>query len=440
MKQSRIRPSSALLSVLPAALLALAAAVLPATARAQSQSMQPIDGIVAVVEEDVILRSELDRAVGNVLAQYAGRTDLPPRQVLEKQVLERLVLLNLQLQHAERTGIRVTDAELDQTIGRLAQQNQISVEQLRQQVLREGVPFSEFRDTMRDELVAQRLRQRVVQSRVAVSDTEIDILLASNSLQQGQVRAAHILVALPDGATAEQIGLAQTKIDGIKKLIDEGMEFSAAAIRYSDAPNALDGGELPWRGYDEVPAMFANVLQGMQPGEVTAPMRGPTGFHLLKLLETREAGQHTVTEYKARGLLIRTSELVSAEQARQRAEQARARILAGEDFGDVARDVSEDTLSRSIGGDLGWFKAMAYGSAVGQQVQQLDDGELSEPFRSEVGWHVLQREGVREQDVTEEVLRNQAREMITARKAEEEWDRFLRQARAESFVDMRLAG
>ena len=432
-------------ALLPAGLTAVllllcTATLVPASVRAQALDVQPIEGIVAVVEEDVILRSELDRAVGNILAQYQGRTDLPPQDVLEKQVLERLILMNLQLQHAERTGIRVSDAEVDQAIGRLAQQNQITIEQLREQLLRDGIPYAEFRDSLRDEMIAQRLRQRVVQSRVAVSDTEIDILLASNSLQQGQVLVAHILVALPDGADAKQIETAQEKIDGVRKLIDEGMDFSAAAIRYSDAPNALDGGVLPWRGFDEVPPMFAEQLQGMQPGDVIGPIRGGSGFHLLKLVDKREAGKQTVTEYKARGILIRNNELVTIEQARERIEAARARILAGEDFAEVAKQVSEDTLTRDSGGDFGWFKTMAYGTAVGEVVQQLADGEVSEPFRSDAGWHLIKREGVREQDVTDELLRQQARELISSRKAEEEWERFLRQTRAEAFVETRLAG
>lgn len=422
-----------------AALLLLLAMLLPTAAPAQALSAEPIDGIVAVVEDDVILKSELDRAVRNIVTQFQGRTDLPPRDVLERQVLDRLILLELQLQAAQRTGIRVTDAELDQAILRLAQQNGMSVDNLRQQLASDGIPFSEFRESLRDEMVAQRLRQRVVQSRVAVSDTEIDILLASESLQQGQVLVGHIMVALPDGATPEQLELAQTKIDGIRKVVDEGMDFAAAAIRYSDAPNALEGGTLPWRGYDEVPRLFAETLQGMAVGDVSPPLRGPSGFHLIKLIDKRDAGQQTTTEFKARGILVRTSELVSAEEARARIDAARARIEAGEAFADVAREVSEDTLTRDAGGDMGWFKSMTYGSAVGEQVLALEDGELSQPFRSEAGWHLLLREGSREQDITEEVLRNNAREMIARRKSEEEWERFLRETRAEAYVDVRLS-
>lgn len=422
-----------------AALVLLLATLLPAPTSAQALSAEPIDAIVAVVEDDVILKSELDRAVRNIVAQFQGRTDLPPREVLERQVLDRLVLLELQLQAAQRTGIRVTDAELDQVILRIAQQNGATVDQLRQQLDLQGIGFGEYRDSLRDELLAQRLRQRVVQSRVAVSDTEIDILLASESLQQGQVLVGHIMVALPDGATPEQLELAQTKIDGIRKVIADGMDFAAAAIRYSDAPNALEGGTLEWRGYDEVPRLFAETLQGMEVGQVSPPLRGPSGFHLIKLIDRRDGSQQTATEYKARGILVRSSELVSAEQARARIDRARARIEAGESFADVAREVSEDTLTRDAGGDMGWFKPMVYGTAVGEQILALEDGELSQPFHSEAGWHLLLREDSREQDITEEVLRNNAREMIARRKSEEEWERFLRETRAEAYVDIRLS-
>src|SRR5690606_19146546 len=249
----------------------------------------------------------------------------------------------------------------------------------------------------------------------------------------------HILVAVPDGATPEQVQLAQDKVEGIRKVIGEGMDFSAAAIRYSDAPNALEGGILEWRGFDEVPRLFAETLQVMQVGEVSQPLRGPGGFHLVKLVDKRDGGQQTATEYKGRAILVRVNELVGDEEARRRIDAARERILAGEDFADVARDVSEDTLTRDRGGDLGWFKAMVYGTAVGEQVLALGDGELSQPFRSEAGWHLLLREASREQDITEEVLRNNAREMIARRKSEEEWERFLRETRAEAYVDIRLS-
>lgn len=420
--------------------LAFALACLGAVSPLRAANTERLDHIVAVVEEDVILRSELDLALNTIYAQYADRLgQLPPRSILERQVLERLVLLRLQLQRAESAGIRVSDSEVEQAIARIAEQNRMSIEQMRAQLARDGMSFDEFRRTLRDEMIAQRLRQSVIQSRVTVSDTEIDLLLAGNSLQRGQVHVGMILVGLPDGASSEQIELARSKIEGIRDLLMRGeMEFSAAAIRYSDAPNALEGGDLGWRSFDELPPIIANAVQGLEVGAITAPIRGPNGFVLLKLLDRREDAQQTVTEYHARHLLVRKTDLIDSGEARRRIEELRARILAGEDFAELAREHSDDDLTASNGGDMGWFQLYAWGNGVGETLLRLKDGELSEPFESDMGWHLVQRLGTREQDVTEEVLRNRAREMIGKRKAEEEYQRFLRQLREESYVDLRL--
>lgn len=426
------------------ALAALVLVLSTQVAHAQALSLDPIDGIVAVVEEDVILRSELNRAVANIRTQFANRADqLPPADVLEKQVLERLIVMRLQLQRAEQAGIRISDIELEQAISRIAQQNNLSLEQLRVQISKDGISYDEFRQQLREELVAQRLRQSLVQSRVAVSETEIDIALASESLKKGQVHVGLILVSVPDGATAEQLATAKTKIDGIKGLLDRGeMEFNAAAIRYSDHQTALEGGDLGWRSFDEIPPLFANLVQGMSAGEVSQPVRGPSGYSLLKLIETRDSsntGPQSITEYNARGLMIKTTEVVDADAARAKAQALHDRIAAGEDFAKVAKEASEDNITRNQGGDMGWFPLQAWGTAVAENLEKLKDGELSEPFPSEAGWHVLQRIGTRQQDITDEAQRNAARETIARRKADEEYERFLRQLRDEAYIDNRLA-
>ena len=345
--------------LLTLSVLLLASLLAPAAGRAQALPDNSLDRIVAVVEEDVILRSELDLAVRNVFTRYADRrSQLPPHDVLERQVLESLVLLRLQLQRAEAAGIRVSDGEIEQTIARIAEQNRISIDQLRQQILRDGMEFAEYRRMLRDEMTAQRLRQNVIQSRVNVSDTEIDILLASNSLKRGQVRVALLLVAVPEGASNEQIETARKKVEGVRELIQSGeLEFSAAAIRYSDAPNALEGGDIGWRSFDEVPAQYANLLQGMKVGEVSQPIRGPNGYTLAKLVDAREESQETVTEFKARDILIRKSELVDSAAAKAKIDELRARIAAGEDFAEIAREHSQDDLTRANGGDMGWVQA-----------------------------------------------------------------------------------
>ena len=418
----------------------LAATLLSATV--QAQQVQPIDGIAVVVDEGVILQSELDRAVGNIRAQYAGRAaQLPPPDVLERQVAERLVLLKLQVARAEATGVRVSDQEVDQAIAGIAGQNRASVEQLRAQLAADGTSFDQFRDSIRDELLVQRLRQRFAQTQVSVSDAEVDAALEAQQATGQQYHLAHILVALPEGATPEQIATGEEKILGIKSLLDRGeMDFAAAAVRYSDSPNALEGGDLGWRGENEIPAAFANLVRQMAPGQVTAPIRGPSGFQLLQLVETRDAGQggpSVVTQVRASHILIRVDENTSAAEAKAQADTLHARIFGGADFAALAREHSEDPSSQAAGGDLGWFTPDQFGPDFGAQVSALADSAVSTPFRTQAGWHIVQRTGTREADVGNENQRAQARETIGRRKLEEEWNQFLREMRGEAFVDFR---
>ena len=408
-----------------------------------SVQAQPLDRIAAVVNEDVILQSELDRATRNILTQYADRQDqLPPRDILERQVLERLVMVRLQVARAAETGLRVSDEEVDAAINRIAQQNNMSLDQLRQQVAREGGSFADFRSSLRDELVIQRLRQSFAQSRISVSDAEVDAALSSQQAAgSAQYRLAHILVALPENATPEQIATGQQKIEGIKALIDKGeMDFAAAAVRYSDSQNALEGGDLGWRSLSEIPTAFAATISSMQPGQVIGPTRGPSGFQLLKLVETRDASQaapSTVTQYQARHILVRTGEGVDESAAKAKIDTLRARIEGGADFTAIATENSEDKATAARGGDLGWFTQDQFGAEFGTQVAGLQDGQVSAPFKTEAGWHIVQRVAERQTNTGDENRRAQVRETIGQRKLEEEWTRFLREMRGEAFVDVR---
>ena len=427
--------------LLPLSLLAAA----PAThAQASAPQTATVDRIVAVVDDDVILKSELDRAELNVKQQYAGHAaQLPPQDVLDKQVLERLILARLQLAHAAESGIKVSDAELDLAVQRMAAQNNMTVAQMQQQLTADGMTYAEFRKSVHDEIAIQKMQQGVIQGRVAVSDSEIENEIASEHAGGPQVHLAHILIALPENPTPEQIKTAQTKIDGIKELIDQGkMEFSAAAIRYSDSQNALEGGDLGWRSLDEVPPLFTEIIKTMKSGQVTQPIRGASGFQLLKLVETRDAGHaaeaQKVTEYHAQNLMVRVGGSVTAEQAKAKIDALRAQLVAGADFSTIAKKESEDTSTSEKGGDMGWFPAGAWGSAVEAQIQQLKDGELSQPFQSDVGWHVMKRLGSRVTDVSAQAERDAARQAISRRKSVDEYDSFLRQLRSEAYVDIRL--
>lgn len=404
--------------------------------RAQALPLDPLDKIVAVTEEDVILQSELDRAVGNVLAQYRSNPQqLPPREELERQVLERLIIVRLQLQRAESTGIRVTDSEVDQAAQRVAEMNKIDMRTLRASLDRDGVSWDEYRKSLKEQITLQRLRQRVVQNQVNVSDGEIDILLASNSLKSGEVHLAHILVSVPEGASAEQIEAAKKKADDVKAQIDGGMDFSAAAIRFSNATDALEGGDLGWRRFDEVPEAFAELAEGMQAGQVSQVLRGPSGFHIVKLVEKRADSRQVVTEYHARHIEIAVDELTPSDEALKIAREIRERLVDGhEDFAKLAKEYSKDANTAGQGGDMGWFPIDQYGTQVAQTVATLKDNEISQPFQTDVGWHVLQLLGTRQQDRTEEARRDQAREVLRNRKAEDEYENFVRQIRSESYA------
>jgi len=422
-------------------LLALSMGLTSTLLSAQDQAITSVDGIAAIVDEDVILNSEVQRAVDNIKAQYAKQPEqLPPDDILRKQVLERLILLRLQIERANSSGVRISDNEVNQAIQNIANQNKISLDQLRTQIAGEGLSYEEFRNNLKDEITVQRMRQSYVQSRVQVSDTEIDQLLSVREVGGPEVRLANILVALPDGATPEQLAKAQEKIARIKALLDKGeMDFSSAAIRFSDSQNALEGGEIGWRTVDSIPPAFVNLIREMKPGDVTNPVRGPSGFQLIKLIETRAQDKQMATQYHALGIMI-PAKGTSSEAARQKAEDLRARIIAGEDFAKLARENSAEEMNASKGGDMGWFELGQWGQGIATKLEALKDGEISEVFLSDVGWHFIKRLGTRTQDMTDENRRNQARQMIAQRKSEEEYERFLRQLRNDAYIESRLGG
>ena len=409
----------------------------------QSTASQPLDRIAAVVDEDIILQSELDRAITNIRSQYAGReAQLPPGDVLQRQVLERLILIRLQSARAASTGMRISDEDVDNAVTNIASQNKITVDQLRQQLMKDGLSYGDFRTSLRDEIVVQRLRQRFAQGRINVSDAEVDAALASQVGGSTQYRLAHILVALPEGATAEQISTGQRKIEGVKGLLDRGeMEFNAAAVRYSDSPNALEGGDLGWRALDQIPTSFSGTIRDMQVGQIIGPIRGPSGLQLIRLEETRNAqagDAKLVTQYQARHILIRAEDVGKDAAAKTKLETLRARITGGADFAELAGKNSEDNVSKARGGDLGWFAQDDYGTDFGAQIASLGDGQVSAPFKTQAGWHVIQRIGTRQVNATDENRRTQVRESIGQRKLEDEWNRFLREMRGEAYIDIRI--
>jgi peptidyl-prolyl cis-trans isomerase SurA len=399
---------------------------------------QMLDRIVAVVNDDVILQSELNDAVRTIQQQYAGHTEqLPAMDVLRRQVLDRLILMRLQVQKAQDQGINVSDADVDRAVQGVAQQNKLTPDQLRAAVEQQGSSFAAFRQELADQITVQRLHQSVVQSSVSVTDSEVDNLLASPTYKAGEAHLAHIQVSIPSGADAAAIQASQAKAAQALTAIRGGMDFNAAAIRYSDASDALDGGDLGWRRMDEIPPAFADTIATLKPGEVSQVLRGPTGFHILKLIGMRKGDRKVVTEYHARQILIKPSELVTSAQAQQQAQDLYNRVVdKHEDFAAVAKKYSKDDTTANLGGDMGWFEPSAWGSAIAAKLVELKDGQVSEPFQTEAGWHVLERLGTRQSDQTDKIQRDQARQAIGNRKAEQAYEDYLRDLRSNAYIDI----
>ena len=425
-----------LIAMLATALLAPAAVFAQA-----SRTAVPIDSIVALVDEDIILRSELDIAVQGIVERIRASGDaMPPMNLLEGQVLERLIMRELQVQRALMTGIRISDADIDQALVNLAQQNGMTMQQMRQVIEADGEDFAEFRRNIGEELMSERLRQRIVNSMDPITETEVEILLASEDLSGGEYNVSHIMINLPDGSTPQQISAAQIKADDIHQRLVNGLDFASAAISYSDSQEALEGGLVGWRDLNSVPAFFADAVRDLNPGDFTQPIRSPAGFHIIKVNDYRERRQVVVEEYKARHIMIQVNELVTPRLAMDQIMDLKQQLNDGADFAELAREHSDDTSSANIGGDMGWFPPDALGERVGQTLAALQPGEVSEPFQTQIGWHIMELVDTRQIDRTDEAIRAEARDKIMRNKAEQEIDKVLRGFRDEAYVEIRLPG
>ena len=406
---------------------------------AMAQNTVQIDSIVALVDDDIILRSELEIATKGIvdrIRQQGG--DLPPKSLLEKQVLERLIIRRLQLLRAYQTGIRVSDADIDQSMMRLAQQNQLSLMQLRQVIEADGEDFTEFRQNIGEEMMTERLRQRVVNSMDPITETEIDILLASEGFSTGEYNISHILVGMSEGATPPQIAAAETKANNVYQQLEEGLDFASAAISYSDSQEALEGGLVGWRDLNSVPVAFSEAIKNLRAGQMTTPIRSPAGFHIIRVNDYRERSQVMATEFHARHIMVETNDLVGPREAMDQIRDIHQQLVDGADFAELAREYSDDVSSSNLGGDMGWFVPQAFGERMEQTLTAMDDGEISESFQTEQGWHIIERLGKREKDVTVESTRNAASANLQQQKMDIEVEKFLQQMRDESFVEIRL--
>ncbi|MEE8496645.1 MAG: peptidylprolyl isomerase, partial [Xanthomonadales bacterium] len=402
-------------SAMSTAMFALTSVVITPGLEAQLDggNIEPIDSIIALVDEDVILRSELDQAIAGIVERIrASGESIPPMNLLENQVLERLIMRELQVQKALQTGIRISDLDIDQALVNLAQQNNMSVQQLRLVIEGDGEDFAEFRRNIGDELLTDRLQQRIVNGMNPITDTEVDILLASEDLSGGEYNISHIMIALPEGATPQQIREGQATVDKVYQRLMDGLDFASAAISYSDSEEALEGGSVGWRDLNSVPTFFADAIRELGPGETTKPIRSPRGFHILKVIDYRQQRQVVIEEYHARHIMIQTNELISPRAAMDKITQIKEKLNNNEDFAELAKTYSDDPTSANLGGDMGWFPPEAYGDRVYQTLTAMQEGETSEPFQTAGGWHVMELLGKREMDRTEDAIRAEARDKI----------------------------
>jgi len=401
-----------------------------------------IDRIVAVVNDDVIVYSALQTRVRTVVEQLENSgVPAPPGDVLEKQVLEQLIIDRLQMQIAADTGIRIDDESLNRQIADIARQNNLSLRQFRDVLKRDGYDFAAFREDIRNELIKNRVQQRQVQSRVQVTDRDIDNFLATREKQGGNTadyRIGHILVAVPDGASPEQLAEAKDEIEDILARLNAGANFGRTAAAESDGRQALEGGDLGWRKDGELPTLFENVVPELKKGEVSDVIRSSSGFHLVKLLDVRGTERHVINQTHAQHILIRTTEVVSGQDARARLRLLRSRILNGADFNQLARASSDDPGSAVKGGSLGWLSPGDTIPTFEKNMDELALGEISEPFETQFGWHILQVLGRRDRDSTEEVRRANAATALRERKVEEELQSWFRQIRDEAYIEYRL--
>lgn len=425
MYQAAIRFSAVILALMP--LLAGA------------QPYQKIDEIVAIVDEGVILRSELESTMDTVLRQIQQRGERqPPPQVLEEQVLERLIMNQVQIQRAEQTGIRVTDQEVDRSLMDVARQNQLTLIQLRQAIEADGLDFNEFREDVRKQLLTSKLTQRIMESMDEITDTEVDILLESDMFGSDEYHLSQIAVLVPPSATPSDLRDAEKQINEIRQTVIDGMDFAEAAVNFSDAPDALDGGEVGWRNLNTMPRQIADKIRDLQTGEVSEPILANGSLMLIKVNERRPRGEIMVDEFQARHIMVQPSELVSAEDARRLIEDLHAQVQDGAEFAELARRFSDDERTANIGGLMEWFPEGAYGQAFQAVCDSLEPGEVSQPFQSGDGWHLVKLEGERTADRTEQARRAEARDLIVQQRSAEEIDRVLRQMRDEAYVEILL--
>jgi peptidyl-prolyl cis-trans isomerase SurA len=424
-----------------ASLLSAGAAV--AQTRDMSSTGVALDRVIAVVNEGVVLQSQLDQQSALIAERLRSQgTQLPPADVIRQQVLERLILQEIQVQRAGRLGVQVSDEMLNEALRDVARRNNVEFEQMPRTLEQQGIDYATYRDEMRREIMLSLLRQRDVFPRIYVSPRELEQALEREASQAGvntEYDVSHILLSLAESATTEEMAAVEKLARDIRDRAGAGEDFGQLALAYSKAQSALERGKLGWRRMGQLPQFIGDLVAKMNPGDVSEPVRTPTGFHIVRLDGTRggDTGPVMVEQLHARHILMRPNEVQDDATTRQRLSAVRDRILAGEEFGALASVTSEDPGSASRGGDLGWTSPGAFDPAFEQVLAGLEQDEISEPFRTQFGWHIVQLLGRRTYDQSDELRRQRVLTALRESKVDEETELWLRRLRDEAYVEIR---
>ena len=424
------------------AVLALSAAPYVAAQKPAPGRIVLLDRIITIVNDEVITRRDLDGEVKAVLTKLRQQgTPSPPVEVLEKQVLERLIYTRVQLQYAKETGLRIDDPMLDATIGRIADSNKITVATLRETLDRDGINFAAFREDIREQITLARLREREVDNKISITDGEIDRLVSTLQSQDGKSEefdVAHILIRVPEQASPEQLQERRARAEQALAQIRGGADFRQVAASFSDAPDAVQGGAMGWREPVQLPTIFVEAVKGLKAGEVSGVLRSSNGFHIVRVNNRRgHNAPMIILQTHARHILIKTSELVSENDAKERMIKLKERLDNNADFAELARLQSEDS-SAARGGDLGWLSPEDTVAEFEKAMDALKPGQISEPVRTQFGWHLIQVLERRNQDMSQQQQRLRARQGLRAQKSDEAYQEWVRQLRDKAFVEYRL--
>ncbi|MCM0613452.1 peptidylprolyl isomerase [Marinobacter sediminum] len=401
-----------------------------------------LDQVVTIVDNDVILQTQLETRINTITERLSAQgTGLPPRQILEQRVLDQLITESIQLQMAEKMGIRISDNELNETMANIAERNGMTLAQFEQQLSAEGVSYRQAREQIRNEMLTSRVQQRQVGNRVRVTDREVTNYLQAQEARGGndaEYRLAYIFIEVDNPASDASVSAARDKAENLRQQIANGRDFREVAVAESDASNALEGGDMGWRAESQLPSLVAPIVPELTVGEPSRVLENNSGFHLVMVMDKRGGEQkQVIQQHKVRHILIRPSEAVTEMQAEAKIRELYLQLTNGADFSELAREHSDDPVSGSDGGSLGWVSRGQMVPAFERAMLEADIGQLKGPVRSQFGWHILQVQERRQKDISGEVKQSEARQAIYRRKFDTELQNWLREIRDEAFVEFK---